>query len=499
MDVLVRNQAITSLVATLLVAFAPAAVAADDSALLDTLLENGAITQEQYDSLAGSAAVSSEEAAADAGSADTGMSEAELDAKIDARIADDSPVKTSYGDKGFRLESRDGNFQTNLQWRAQFRYSNPRDGDPRQIAAFEEDSDSDFKPRRLRMKIGGHGFKPWLKYYFEVDLQPTADPEADAQSSGARVITWRADVAKWKAATLRLGQWKIDYNRERVDSSGRQQFVERSIVNRVFTIDRQIGMQLRGHLFEGSRADMRYYAGIYNGEGRGFENEGDYHMYSGRLQWNFLKRDLKWRQSDVKFHEEPTGSFALAATTNTGRCTRWSTSGCGRLDGFESPLLAEEDQYETNQWVQEIAFKYRGLSIQQEYHQKKIDDKVNANKFDLDGLYVQTGYFFHGLWDAFPEKMELALRYAELKEPNSGLRAGFDPDDNPVETTPANPNIDNKRKEYTAAINYFFNGHRNKLTFDYSYLTLDNGLYNDVFGDKTFNEDRVRLQWDVSF
>ena len=169
---------------------------------------------------------------------------------IDA-IASESTIKASYGSKGFRFETRDGNFQTNLQWRAQFRYSNPFGSDPRQVSKFEDDNTSSFEQRRLRMKIGGHGFQPWLKYYFEVDLQPARDVDADASSASARVIDYRVDIAKWDWGGIRMGQWKVDLNRERVDSSGRQQFVERSIVNRIFTVDRQVGVQLRGRLFEG--------------------------------------------------------------------------------------------------------------------------------------------------------------------------------------------------------------------------------------------------------
>ena len=41
------------------------------------------------------------------------------------------------------------------------------------------------------------------------------------------------------ALTLRIGQWKSDHIRERVDSSGKQQLVERSISNYWFTVDRQ--------------------------------------------------------------------------------------------------------------------------------------------------------------------------------------------------------------------------------------------------------------------
>ena len=67
---------------------------------------------------------------------------------------------------------------------------------------------------------------------------------------------------------------KSNYNRERVDSSGRQQFVERSIVNRIFTVDRQVGVMIKGRLNKGTVADMRYYAGIFNGEGRSINNSG---------------------------------------------------------------------------------------------------------------------------------------------------------------------------------------------------------------------------------
>ena len=107
-------------------------------------------------------------------------------------------------------------------------------------------------------------------------------------------------------------------NRERVDSSGRQQFVERSIVNRTFTIDRQVGVQWRGHAFKGTAADLRYYIGVYNGEGRGVQNVNGDMMYSARAQWNFMGRDLPSKQGDVEFTEKPTGSLAFAGMTTEG-------------------------------------------------------------------------------------------------------------------------------------------------------------------------------------
>ncbi|MFK7740413.1 MAG: porin [Planctomycetota bacterium] len=412
----------------------------------------------------------------------TSRFDAEVAAAVERYLDRESTVRSSYGSKGFRLESKDGNFQTNLQWRAQLRFTQPYLSDPRQVDDFEAPEESTFQARRLRMKIGGHGYKPWLKYYFEVDLQPTRSSNSSGANASARVIDWRIDVAKWEEFGIRAGQWKIDYNRERVDSSGRQQFVERSIVNRTFTVDRQMGVGFRGRLFKGTAADLRYYAGAFTGEGRGVANDDRNLMYVTRLQWNFLGRDLPLRQTDVERTETPTGSFAIGGASHTGRATRWSSSGGGNLDGFDSTSNAANAQHRIHQAVAEFAFKYRGFSTQNECHWKSITDKSLAygaagRESDLYGLYSQFGYFFHETFETFPEELELAARYAWVREPNEMVRA-----------------IDNERQEFTIAANWFIAGHNNKITLDYSYLTLDDNV---LGSDKSGN--RVRLQWDISF
>ena len=83
------------------------------------------------------------------------------------KVSTTNDVRLSYGSKGFRLETGNGLFQTNLAWRAQMRFTGLEEGDPRRMGDFGPDDDvHTFETRRVRMKIGGHGYKPWIKYYF---------------------------------------------------------------------------------------------------------------------------------------------------------------------------------------------------------------------------------------------------------------------------------------------------------------------------------------------
>jgi hypothetical protein len=81
------------------------------------------------------------------------------------------------------------------------------------------------------------------------------------------------------------------------------------------------------------------------------------------------------------------------------------------------------------------------------------------------------------LIDAFPAPLELAARYAYVDEPNKSVRSLY-----------------NEREEFTIGANWFFSGHSNKITVDFSRLTLDDGLLKS-----SHSENRFRLQWDVSF
>ena len=372
-------------------------------------------------------------------------------------LPDDPPIRVGHGDKGFEFETADGRFLLQLQARLQFRISHPFDSDPVTFQEFTGNDDLSLDVRRARLKVGGHAFEPWLKYYFEYELANSA------------LLNFEAKLEKWKALSLHVGQWKIEYNRERMISSGKQQTADRSILTYPFTIDRQQGVSLYGRLQGGGAADFSYWAGVFSGNGRGETGDDEVPMWTGRLQWNPFGEPVPMSGSDLQRHEDPVAIVALAGATNRSPYTRFSQSGGGQLPGFDEGI---EGQYRVNQAVLETAFMFNGLSWQQELHWKEIDDRVNGGTTELLGNLLQLGYFFGEIWSFVPPPLELAARYAL-----------YDPDRDADE---------DNRQEFTFAANWFFKGHLNKLTAELSYLDYElDGVVRDG--------SRFRLQWDVSF
>lgn len=121
--------------------------------------------------------------------------------------------------------------------------------------------------------------------------------------------------------------------------------------------------------------------------------------------------------------------MAFGAYTTIGKCTRWSTSGCGSLPEnnsagvpYTSVSSATAGEFRVQGMMEEFAFKWRGLSIQHEYHWKEVKDNKFAEgtpgyKTNMMGSYSQIGYFPHYLIPAVPKPFQVAFRYAFV-DPN---------------------------------------------------------------------------------
>jgi len=363
----------------------------------------------------------------------------------------------SYAGKGLQYQSEDGNI---LQWfglRGQFRYSYPFSSDPVTPGDFGGNDTHTFSVRRARFKTGGHLLRPWLSNFVEIDLK------------NKRFYHGYLQIRKVRWFQLRFGQWKAEFSRERVVSSGKQQLVDRSIVNRDFTVDAQFGAMLHGRLFRHRPFDSQYYFGVFAGNGRLSLGDGDgFPMYLWRYQWNFMRRDAGFTESDVERHETAAGSVSVSVVRNRSPYTRFNGDGGAQLEGFEPGVPG---QYDLTQANVDAVYFYKGLSLQTEFHWKKVEDRVNRTLRRLRGVYFQAGYFPSEALSWVPSPLEVAGRVAFV-DPDLQVR-------------------EDARSEYTVGVNWYFQRHRNKLNFEVARLGVD-----DPSGD--LSDTRVRIQWEVS-
>lgn len=390
-----------------------------------------------------------------------------IDAETEEPLAKERKARpVRYSRKGLELGSKDSPFHAKINIRSELRFSLPFVSAPRREKDFTRADESELELHRARFKMEGRIGKSWIKYKYEHDLLD------------GRLLDARFTFAKWQWLQVSAGQWKAEYSRERADSSGKQQFADRSIANRAFTVDRQKGVMLHGRVGEGEWWDSQYYAGVFTGNGRGFYHsqfDGRSHddggaLWVNRYQWNGLGGGVGFSQSDLERTPTPALSLAVASARNRSRYTRFSSSGGGQLDGFEA---GQPGQYSIRQELVEAAFKYRGFSTQNEYHWKRVRDNVTGKLVPMQGMVVQAGYFPHEAWTAIPRQLELSVRKAFV-DPNTNVRA-------------------NRQKEIAFVINWFFEGHNNKLTFDTSRYALGQTAGADL------HDTQIRTQWEFTF
>ena len=372
----------------------------------------------------------------------------------------DKKLKVFYAKPGVQFQTMDGDYKMKLNFRVQFRGYLNFDADPTTIEDFQNFNNG-INVNRARIKVGGNAYKPSLKYYFEYDIE------------GSNLLNFEFMIERWKFLKFRVGQWKSRYSVERMISSGNQQTLERSLINRAFTIDRQRGASVYGNLEGKGAANISYWASVFTGTGRGNRSNDDKHMmYMGRLQWNISGEEVKFTGSDLSYSDKFTTYIATAAVTNRSKYTRYSTSGGGFLEGFED---AEDGQYRVNQYLIEANFRYKGWYYQQEYHWKEIEDKIYDTPIThLTGHYAQLGYLIGQKINFLPKDFEVYGRHSVFN-PNRELK-------------------DDLQFEYTVGLNWFIFGHNNKITAEYSYLD-----YESIDMVPNQSGSRYRLQWDISF
>ncbi|MFT6398431.1 MAG: hypothetical protein ACJAYU_003189 [Bradymonadia bacterium] len=149
---------------------------------------------------------------------------------------------------GFFIRSNDEPFDLRINGRVQARYQH--------VATEGEDTNEGaFSIPRARLTFSGHAFADELSYKFELDFGKGTFATKD----------FYLDYAFNPNIRLRIGQYKLPFSRQQLNSSGRLDFVDRSITNRSFGAGRDIGIMV--HNGYTSSPEFEYGFGVFNGTG----------------------------------------------------------------------------------------------------------------------------------------------------------------------------------------------------------------------------------------
>lgn len=265
--------------------------------------------------------------------------------------------------------------------------------------------------RRFRLKFDGFVYSPKLVYKVEIGVSNRDIGGVSTFTNGAARLLLDA-VLKWNFAgnfTLWFGQTKLPGNRERVVSSQKLQFVDRSLLNSRFNLDRDIGVQLHHHHNFG-KVVLREKISVSRGEGRNITiiNKHGYN-YTGRIEvlpfGNFSKKG-DYFEADLA--REPTPKLALGSSYDYNVQALRSRGQLGSwLDGSR----------DLKTFFLDAIYKHNGFSAMAEYVNRQTKGSAVVAT-DSTGNVTQsfyTGKALNGqMAYLFKNNFEVAGRYTTL-------------------------------------------------------------------------------------
>ena len=326
--------------------------------------------------------------------------------------------------------------------------------------------------RRSRLKFDGFAYSPKLQYKVELGLSNRDQSGASKYTSNAPRYILDA-VLKYNFHgnfVLWFGQTKLPGNRERVISSANLQQVDRSLLNSRFTIDRDMGVQLRHHFKLTDRFLVKEIFSIAQGEGRNITtgNLGG-HQYTSRVElfpFGDFTGKGDYKGSDLKFEPSPKLSLGVAYDFNNNASKTRSNQG--------SYMTNDTGFYSTNisTLFIDAMYKHNGFSFMGEYalrdasdpFAKNSDGSLTGDEVQVGkGLNLQTGYLVS-------KTLEVSGRYTNIDWDSDVTGKGAE-------------------NQYTIGLSKYIVGHKLKVQTDVSYLDLATST----------NQFMYRLQVDIHF
>lgn len=316
---------------------------------------------------------------------------------------------------GLGFSTPDSSYSVNIRFRIQNRIlMNTLSDEDLQPASWEA------RVRRCRLSFAGHMLNPKWAYYMQLSFSrgdmDWSDADASVQNTSPNVVRDAMIFYKpVKNLQLGFGQGKLPGNRQRVISSGAQQFYDRSIVNVNFTLDRDFGLFAYHTAKLGGNVILLTKAAITSGEGRNSVMSNPGLAYTGRVEllpFGAFTDGGDYFEGDLAREPKPKLSIAGAYQFND-----LAVRSGGQLG---KDLLASRS---FNVYMADMVFKYQGMALSSEYIRRDTEGSPVVTGSDGkaktiltgDGINTQLSY-------CFKNRFEIALRHS-LVSPHHDLLA----------------------------------------------------------------------------
>lgn len=302
--------------------------------------------------------------------------------------------------------------------------------------------------KRLHLRFDGHVFTPKVAYSIQLGYSPYDAKELPNGNINIirDAMLYYVPSSSW---SIGIGQTKLQGARANINSSSALQFVDRSIINSTYSIDRDFGIFAQFNNRIGNTFHYALKGSITTGEGRNFtvsDNSGL--AYTARAEIYPLGRfTSRGEVSEGSYIREATPKLAI------GSAYSYNDRAC-RVNGQRSSLLIDDNRRSMQSWFADLIFKYQGFSFYTD-----VMGRLCSNPAILDadgataqhiytgwGVNVQAGYIFDKNW-------EVALRHSTLL-----------PDD-----ATAQYEGYKTKNQATIVLTKYFIGHNLKIHADFSY------------------------------
>lgn len=316
---------------------------------------------------------------------------------------------------GLGFATPDSSYSVNIRFRIQNRFlMNTKDEEHLETGGWEA------RVRRCRLSFAGHVINPKWNYYLQLSFSrgdmDWSDADASTQNTSPNVVRDAMIFYKpIKNLQFALGQGKLPGNRQRIISSGAQQFYDRSIVNANFTPDRDFGFFVNYTAHLGKTFTVLTKLAATSGEGRNSVSSNTGLAYTGRIEllpFGQFTDGGDYYEGDLA--REPKPKISIAGGYHFNDLAVRTGGQLGK------DLLATRS---FNVYMADFVFKYKGIALSSEYIRRDTDGSPTVIGSDAksrtivtgDGINTQLSYCFKNMF-------EVALRHS-LVSPHNDLLA----------------------------------------------------------------------------